>query len=276
MDGPPPAVAARARPRAAGVLMPPRPSEPAPRPPATGRAGGRARRRRSRRRTRSRLRRAARARTRAGTTAAVGGSVSCAAMIAPISAIPTEPPTWRNALSTAEPDARLVDGHGARRRGGARRHRQRHPDAAEDERRAAGPERRVRAELREVAASWTATRIIPAVISPREPMRSRRPPGDRRDEDDQDRHRQERRARLRRRSSRGCSACTARRRRRRRTSRARRAASTRFAPDVGPVPEERRASSIGARWWRSSSDERDERDARRRTNAPTIRAELQP
>ena len=53
------------------------------------------------------------------------------AMIAPISAIPIDPPTWRHALRTAEPTPDFSTGNGADRRGRARRHRQRHADAAE-------------------------------------------------------------------------------------------------------------------------------------------------
>ena len=59
------------------------------------------------------------------------------ARIAPISAMPSEPPTWRKLFEDARADARLVDRHRAHRGGRHRRHRHRHADAAEHESRAA-------------------------------------------------------------------------------------------------------------------------------------------
>ena len=116
-------------------------------------------------------------------------------MIAPMIAMPSEPPTWRDAFSTAEPTPALSTGTLARRGRRARRHRQRHADAADEERREEVPERRVQAEPREVEEldrdEHHARRHQPARADA-----VARLPGDRRDEDDQDRHRQERRARL--------------------------------------------------------------------------------
>ncbi len=42
--------------------------------------------------------------------AVVGGVASCEAMIAPMSAIPVDPPTWRQAFSTADPTPALATG----------------------------------------------------------------------------------------------------------------------------------------------------------------------
>ena len=59
------------------------------------------------------------------------------ATIAPMIAIPSAPPTWRKVLSTPEATPALSTGDRAHRGRGHRRHHERHPEAAEDERRAA-------------------------------------------------------------------------------------------------------------------------------------------
>ena len=59
------------------------------------------------------------------------------ATIAPITAIPSDPPTWRNVFSTAEPTPALSTLHRAHRGGGDRRHRR----APSRRRRAASPGR---------------------------------------------------------------------------------------------------------------------------------------
>ena len=113
------------------------------------RAGGRGRTPRRRRRRRSPRRRGAPSRSRRMKASGVRSPPASAAMIAPMIATPIVPPTCRALFSTAEPDARLVDRNAPRRRGGARRHRQRHADPADQERREEIPERRVVAEPRE-------------------------------------------------------------------------------------------------------------------------------
>ena len=67
--------------------------------------------------------------------------LNCVATIAPMSARPTEPPTWRIVLMHGRADARLVDRNRVHRGGGRRRHRHRHPEAADEERRAGASRR---------------------------------------------------------------------------------------------------------------------------------------
>ena len=69
-------------------------------------------------------------------------------------------------------DARLVDGHRAQRCGRHRRHRDRHPDAAEEHRRQERPVRRVRPAAARRGAASRPTSVIPPAISQRDPSRS--------------------------------------------------------------------------------------------------------
>ena len=68
-----------------------------------------------------------------------GGTETYEARIAPTSAIPSEPPTWRNVFSTRSATPALSTDTGRERRRRHRRHRQRHPDAADQQRRAGCP-----------------------------------------------------------------------------------------------------------------------------------------
>ena len=122
------------------------------------------------------------------------------------------------------------------------------------------PEARVRAELREAAASEPATSDHAAADrASREPTRSESRPAMRRDEDDQHRPSAGTPRPPGSASSRGSSACRARRRRRRRTSRATTSSITAFAPANVPVLEEREVEHRQP-LVQLEQDERDERD----------------
>ena len=116
-----------------------------PRAPAPARLGvARLAHRRRRRSPRRRARSAPRPRARRGSRAvnATGCGLAGAeplatpeATIAPMIAIPSEPPTCRMLFSTAEPTPALSRAHRGHRGRGGRRHRQRHADAADQHRR---------------------------------------------------------------------------------------------------------------------------------------------
>ena len=109
--------------------------------------------RRARRPQRRRGRAARRPRARGGSRDEACGSRCRSrrpATIAPMIAIPSEPPTWRMLFSTAEPTPALSTADGAHRRRRHRRHRSRHPDPAEQQAGQERPEALVRAELRVV------------------------------------------------------------------------------------------------------------------------------
>ena len=96
-----------------------------------------------------------------------------AATIAPMIAMPSEPPTWRMLFSTAEPTPALSRPHRAHRRRGRRRHRR----ATSRRRRAASPGRsvpevRVRRPCARRASSEPASTTIPPATSGRGPIRS--------------------------------------------------------------------------------------------------------
>ena len=65
-----------------------------------------------------------------------------------MSAMPSEPPTWRKLFSTPEPTPALSTGTEPIAADGHRRHRQRHADAAEQQRRQQRPEAGVHARSR--------------------------------------------------------------------------------------------------------------------------------
>ena len=103
------------------------------------------------------------------------------ARIAPMTAMPSEPPTWRMLFSTPEPTPALSTGTEPIAADGRRRHRDRHAEAAEDQRRQEVPEARVRRPSRDRGGARRRAASCRAPISQREPMRSESLPGDRRD-----------------------------------------------------------------------------------------------
>ena len=84
------------------------------------------------------------------------------AMIAPISAIPIEPPTWRDAFRTAEPTPDLSTGTDRIAAAALGVIVERHAEAAEQEARAGGSRRSRRASSREKYRSWADEQRHPA------------------------------------------------------------------------------------------------------------------
>ena len=198
---------------------------------------------------------------------------SCA-MIAPISAIPSEPPTCREELRTAEPTPALSTGTPlspaavAGVIAAAMPMPPRSIAGHEGPVALFGPEPREVQELRRDEQHPAGDAASVTRRDPRAGPRAGRPATT------SERHRQERRACLHGASSRGRSACRARRRTRPRTSRARRAGRRCSLPGTCAL-RNRPRSSIGQPLTELEHDERGEGDTAS-ANAPTMRADLQP
>ena len=164
-------------------------------------------------------------RTRRRLADRVGGRAAPAATIAPMIAIPSEPPTWRKLFSTAEPTPALSTGTEPIAAAVVGVIVSAMPKPPSDQPGEDVPEGRVHGPGARRSGASRATSSRPVADQPARADPVGELARDGRDEDDQHRHRQEDRAGLRSGSSRGRSGCRARCRRRRRTSRARRAAS---------------------------------------------------